>query len=45
MDFSTPGGQATHAFEFAEEIRKLCTDNSVNDCPMLMKWLVQQDIY
>lgn len=29
MDFSTPGGQATHAFEFAEEIRKLCTDNGV----------------
>lgn len=29
MDFSTPGGQATHAFEYADEIRKLCDDNNI----------------
>ena len=30
MDFSTPGGQASHAFEYAEEIRKVCDDNQIN---------------
>lgn len=29
MDFSTPGGQASHAFEYAEEIRKICDDNEI----------------
>lgn len=30
MDFSTPGGQASHSFEYADEIRKICDDNNIN---------------
>ena len=29
MDFCTPGGMASHAFEYSDEIRRLCDESSI----------------
>lgn len=29
MEFSTPGGQASHAFEYADEIRAICDEHKI----------------